>query len=288
MGGGKVFDTPKPTKLIERVIEHATDKNSLILDSFAGSGTTAHAVLNVNKGDNGNRRFILIEMEKYADRLTAGRVRRVIRGYKFSGTQRFELLRERILWKNIKDSKLIEQVRRIEKEFGEEYKNGKISKEILNNELVVFGEKKVQKTTKGLGGEFTYCKLGSAIQLDKILAGKSLPNWNSLGSILFHMATSCVFDAKGASEKEQYLGCTDMYDGKVHVWLIYRPDLEWLKSHHAALTLDRAREIFNTAQSDRHIIFAPARYVSRKVLDENKLRVEFAPLPFALYRMEKI
>lgn len=59
----------------------ATDKDSIVLDSFAGSGTTAHAVLNMNKQDGGNRKFILIEMMDYADSITAERVKRVIDGY---------------------------------------------------------------------------------------------------------------------------------------------------------------------------------------------------------------
>ena len=62
-------------------MEISTDKNSIILDSFAGSGTTAHAVLNLNKQDGGNRRFILIEMEDYAHTITAERVKRVMNGY---------------------------------------------------------------------------------------------------------------------------------------------------------------------------------------------------------------
>ena len=75
------FDTPKPTRLLERVIQIATDPDSIVLDSFAGSGTTAHAVLNMNKADGGERRFILIEMGDYADSITAERVKRVIAGY---------------------------------------------------------------------------------------------------------------------------------------------------------------------------------------------------------------
>ena len=79
--GNAVFDTPKPPRLLERIIQIATDKDSIILDSFAGSGTTAHAVLNMNKHDGGNRKFILIEMMDYADSITAERVKRVIDGY---------------------------------------------------------------------------------------------------------------------------------------------------------------------------------------------------------------
>ncbi|QII69828.1 site-specific DNA-methyltransferase [Apibacter sp. B3706] len=77
----KLFDFPKPSELIKFILTVSTDKNSIILDSFAGSGTTAHAVLNLNKQDGGNRKFILVEMEDYAESITAERVKRVISGY---------------------------------------------------------------------------------------------------------------------------------------------------------------------------------------------------------------
>ena len=76
------FETPKPTRLIQRILQIATDKDSLILDSFAGSGTTGHAVLKQNAEDGGNRRFILVEMDEHiAQNVTAERVRRVAQGY---------------------------------------------------------------------------------------------------------------------------------------------------------------------------------------------------------------
>ena len=75
------IETPKPRRLIERILHIAADSNAIILDSFAGSGTTAHAVLNMNKQDGGNRKFILVEMGDYAESITAERVRRVINGY---------------------------------------------------------------------------------------------------------------------------------------------------------------------------------------------------------------
>ena len=79
--GNHGFETVKPLELITRLIYHVSNKNSVILDSFAGSGTTAHAVLNLNKKDGGNRKFILVEMMNYADTITAERVKRVIDGY---------------------------------------------------------------------------------------------------------------------------------------------------------------------------------------------------------------
>lgn len=76
------FPNPKRTDLIKRIVNYATlgDEDAIILDSFAGSGSTAHAVLSLNKEDGGNRKFILIECEDYADTITAERVRRVING----------------------------------------------------------------------------------------------------------------------------------------------------------------------------------------------------------------
>ena len=74
------FDNPKSVGLIDRILRIATGPDDIVLDSFAGSGTTAHAVLALNKEDGGNRKFILVECEDYADTITAERVRRVIRG----------------------------------------------------------------------------------------------------------------------------------------------------------------------------------------------------------------
>ena len=78
--GQKMLDNSKPVGLVRRLLELATQEDSLVLDSFSGSGTTAHAVLALNKEDGGNRRFILVECEDYADTTTAERVRRVIQG----------------------------------------------------------------------------------------------------------------------------------------------------------------------------------------------------------------
>ena len=77
------FAFPKPTKLIKFLLSIATDKNSIILDAFAGSGTTAHAVINLNATDGGNRKFILIEEKDYCRTITAERVKRVGGTFKF-------------------------------------------------------------------------------------------------------------------------------------------------------------------------------------------------------------
>ncbi len=82
LGTGIDFDTPKPSSLIQRILQISSDKDSIILDSFAGSGTTAHAVLKQNAADGGVRKFILVEIEKnIAQTITAKRVSRVACGY---------------------------------------------------------------------------------------------------------------------------------------------------------------------------------------------------------------
>lgn len=88
------FDTPKPSRLIQRIVQLATGPNDYILDSFAGSGTTGHAVLKQNIEDGGNRHFILVEMDtNIAPNITAERLRRVIQGYTYKehrGNERSE------------------------------------------------------------------------------------------------------------------------------------------------------------------------------------------------------
>ncbi|NHQ59729.1 site-specific DNA-methyltransferase [Chlorobium sp. BLA1] len=76
------FDFPKPTALLEELFSFTTSKDDLILDSFAGSGTTGHAILKLNKADGQKRRFVLVEMkDKIAKDITAERLKRVSNGY---------------------------------------------------------------------------------------------------------------------------------------------------------------------------------------------------------------
>lgn len=81
----EVFNTPKPTRLIQRIIQVASNPGDIILDSFAGSGTTGHAVLKQNAEDTGNRRFILVELDtNIAPTITAERLKRAVQGYTYN------------------------------------------------------------------------------------------------------------------------------------------------------------------------------------------------------------
>ena len=80
----KVFSYPKPVKLLKHLLKMVDNKNAIVLDFFAGSGTTAHATLDINKEDGGNRIFVLIEQMDYIETLTVERLKRAIKHYGYS------------------------------------------------------------------------------------------------------------------------------------------------------------------------------------------------------------
>jgi adenine-specific DNA-methyltransferase len=312
-----VFATPKPVGLLDRVIEIAASSDALILDSFAGSGTTAHAVLKANAKDGGQRKFILVEGEAYADTLTAERVRRAIKGYAWVGTQRETLLEEKITLTQFKKAEQwLAQIDALKREHGlaDEGDSGgdlveqaqsasaasatkagkpqrprfdKIDAKIDDGVLRVEGVRKVSQMAPGLGGSFTYCTLGEAVELDKLLSGERLPDFEALGAWLFYTATGGTLQPLPQGAPTHYLG--EALDK--HVWLIYQPDVNYLKSPDAALVLSRAQamQAWGLAHDKAlgrapkgHLVFAPAKYLSNKQLKD--CGVDYAPLPFALYR----
>jgi len=120
--------------------------------------------------------------------------------------------------------------------------------------------------------------LGDPLDPDQLLTGEGLPDYAGIGAWLFHTATGESLDRKGIREDQWYLGESSAF----HVWLIYRPELDFLKSRDAALTLNLAERI---GAHKRHLVFASARFVTNQVL--LPLGVEHAPLSFALYRFER-
>jgi len=80
----KVFSYPKPVKLLKHLLKMVDNKNAIVLDFFAGSGTTAHATLDINKEDGGKRLFVLIEQMDYIETLTVERLKRAIKHFDFN------------------------------------------------------------------------------------------------------------------------------------------------------------------------------------------------------------
>jgi adenine-specific DNA-methyltransferase len=278
--GERVFDFPKSIEFMRRVIELGTTQDSIVLDSFAGSATTAHAILAENKKDSGNRRFILVECEDYADKLTAERVRRVIKGYKYEGTQREELLREPITWRKLKKaSELVEKAeaaaRLDEKNFD------KVTKTVEEGDLVVIGEKKVTEKADGLGGSFTFVTLGEEMTLDKLLA-EGLPSFESLAKYVFHTATGRTLQGvpKQNGKSAGFIGETDLY--RVH--LLYQSDPKWLASNAAALTEQLVEQmVAANAERKRILVFAAQKFMSQRELTGKG--IEFCQLPYAIHRI---
>ena len=221
------FNNPKPTRLIENLIKIAegvsSEADGIILDSFAGSGTTAHAVLALNKEDRGNRKFILIECEKYADTLTAERVRRVINGVP-----------------NANDESLRE----------------------------------------GLGGSFTYARLGEPIEMESMLTGKGLPSYETLAAHLLYISSgvSVGGDVLTAQNEDGLFHSDDGID----YYLLYKPDLEYLRSEEAILKSERAERIRDINHQNRvkAIVYAPGKYIGQRQLTE--MGITFCQLPHVL------
>ncbi|MCX5908661.1 MAG: DNA methyltransferase, partial [Deltaproteobacteria bacterium] len=259
------FDTPKPANLVERIIHIAAKENSIILDSFAGSGTTAHAVLEANRKDGGNRRFILVECEDYTDTLTAERVRRVINGYTFTGNQRTELYREKITWSAFEKrrEKILDRVESIERFEG-----------------VGYDKVKKEEKAPGLGGSFTFCTLGEPIEIESLLTGKGLPAYETLARYVFYTATGRSLETVAKPAGDGFIGETDLF--RIH--LFYQPDTAWLRSNEAALNADIVDIItINNDTGKRSIVFAVAKFMSQKEL--TKRRIEFCQLPYAIHRI---
>ncbi|MCC7532861.1 MAG: site-specific DNA-methyltransferase [Bacteroidia bacterium] len=192
------FETPKPVSLIKQLIKIATKENDIILDSFAGSGTTAHAVLALNKEDGGKRKFILIEQEDYANTITAERVRRVIKRLNY------DLSDEEISM--IKNKKQRETAQKNQSN---------------------------QANQKNQGSDtFSYFELGETIEMESLLRGEKLPSFTEFARYLFYTATGEEFNEKNIDTKTGFIGESKNYE----VYLFYKDDIEWLKQN--ALTLD--------------------------------------------------
>ncbi|NCO64875.1 MAG: type III restriction endonuclease subunit M [Flavobacteriaceae bacterium CG_4_9_14_0_8_um_filter_31_91] len=150
------FETPKPTKLMEKILSLKNNPNAIILDSFAGTASTAHAVLKLNAKDGGNRKFIMVEMEDYADSITAERMKKVIKGYDFTGNKTSILKSYSVNLTSLrKADEIIDEYSKAKED--EKYSEVKI--ESSNGNIVILGTEKITKKVIGLDGEFDFYEL---------------------------------------------------------------------------------------------------------------------------------
>lgn len=216
------FDFPKPVALISRLLQIGANEDSIILDSFAGTGTTAHAVQSLNKEDGGNRKFILIECEEYADTVTAERMRRVINGVPTA-----------------KDESL--------------------------------------KT--GLGGSFTFCELGEALNVEKILTGENLPSYKALAQYVFYTATGESLNKDVREQPDYLVGETGLFE----IYLVYKDDLAYLRSNESALNQEKLDVIAKRVSTKQKVVFATAKYMSQSELTDHN--ITFCQIPYAIHKI---
>ncbi len=154
------FETPKPTKLMEKILSLKNNPNAIILDSFAGTASTAHAVLNLNNKDGGNRKFIMIEMEAYAETITAERIKKVMKGYDYIGNKKSVLAVYPVNLTNLKKAnKIIEEYT----EFIEDERYSEVTIESIKGNITITGTEKITDKIEGIKGSFDFYKLGKTL-----------------------------------------------------------------------------------------------------------------------------
>lgn len=262
--GSSPFSYPKPTKLIKCLLSIACKKNDIVLDSFAGSGTTGQAVLELNGQDGGNRKFILIQMPEaikqkvYINKKTGEEVDKPKKGETTSKVVEKPFALE-------DGTKLREIIDIIE------YRLKKLTQS--GNSITNTNE--TQKNS--LKGTFSYFELGDPIEMESILEGDKLPGYLELARYVFYTATGEEFDPEKVDEERNFIGESKDYE----VYLFYKPDIEYLRT--TALTLDKAKNL-GEYKDKKRLVFAPSKYLDHDYLLE--YRIDYCQLPFEIYKLK--
>lgn len=264
------FPYPKPMQLVKDIIQRISKKDSIILDSFGGSGTTAHAVLSLNAEDEGNRNFILIEMMDYAETITAERVRRVTSGYKFHGEVTEDIFSVRLTPKNIlKASDLLEDANKaIEEKKSEYIKVGK--PKIKDDCLKVEGTKLYTEVMEGIDGEFDFYELGDTI-FDKEGCLNTEIDESKIREYIFYTET-CSHLTREHSDISKYL--LDTVDG-VGYYFYYE------KEGYTTLSKSTLGKVV-TEKAEQYIIYANCCTLSKETLA--KYNIVFKKIPGEIKR----
>lgn len=257
-GGKSPFDTPKPTRLIERILQIATREDSIILDAFAGSGTTMHAALRLNKRDHGMRRTILVELMDYADTITAERVKRVMTGYPYKGEKKEEIYSKKLTLKNIANGeKLLAEAQAKAEEEAHNYT--KVSKpKIQDNCLKVIGTIVTDKQMPGLGGAFDYYELGPAL-FDKDGFLNEDVGEDAIREYVYYSETRQHLTRK-REEKSKYL--LDTFGGTAY-YFYYEP--------HAMTSLNFNSPLHISEKADLYIIYADVCFLPDDYMREHHI-----------------
>lgn len=260
----KEFDYPKSPELIVSVLQAISKEDDIILDSFAGSGTTGQAVQTLNSRDEGERKFILIEMMDYADTITAERVKRVISGYAYKGEVKEEIFSQKLTPKNLaQGAGIIEQAERAIEENKDQYDS--IGKpKIADNCLKVIGTKVFDERMEGLGGAFDYYELGEPLFTDEGNLNETV-GIDKIRSYIYYSETHEPLVRERESEHPYLL---DYLDGTGY-FFYYEPDGITTLSHD---TLNIVPE-----RADHYVIYADVCTISKEQLAQ--MNITFKKIP---------
>ena len=161
--GDQVFSFPKPSHFVATLIEQATDSDSIVLDSFAGSGTTGHATLLLNEADGGNRKFVLVELDpEIASGITGARMRAVIDGGQGYHPKKETVFESKLTPSALKSAeKILKKIDDTEKTLSESFT--KFERELKENHIRLIGVRDETQQRRGLGSGFRYCRLGRTL-----------------------------------------------------------------------------------------------------------------------------
>lgn len=157
----KVFDTTKPLEVEKFLIDLGVynKPNAIILDCFAGSGTTGHAVVELNKKDGGNRQFILCtnNEKKICENITYERINKVITGYKYRGNKEHVLYERKL---NLKDLSIIDSILREIQEIEDNNIDGfeSIKREFKDNTIKLIAKQTIEEGIDGIPANLMYYK----------------------------------------------------------------------------------------------------------------------------------
>ncbi len=234
--------TPKPVTLLDRVLTIASEPGDLVLDSFAGTGTTGHSVLGMNGDAKNDRRFVLVQQpfdskedEKaklnICESLTAERIKRVIKGYKYT-------------------------------------KQGPRGK-------------KKSVTQEGLGGSFTYARVGEPLFDEYKMFAKKMPAWDDLARYIFYTETSRQVDLKKLDPKTNFIGATDAGGGTSY-YLFYTPD----RDNSLPVGTKELKELLKRDKRKSWVIYCEKIWIHQDELTiflrDNNKRVRLMQAPFQL------
>ncbi|MFD4460117.1 site-specific DNA-methyltransferase [Nocardia sp. NPDC058480] len=279
--GSKKFDTPKPLSLLEWLVALNSNPNAIVLDSFAGSGTTAQAVLNLNKRDGGNRSFILVELGDYADEVTAERVRRVINGYTGETAEEVVLYEQKLTLGALKNApEILAEATKVADDAEREGEYTKVWRPKVSTKVTgKTGSTFVQVVAtqirdfdvSGTGGSFSFYELGEPLLVDGNL-NASVPA-ERIREYIWFTETQTMASGESSETHPYFLGI----DRRVAYHFIYEADEVTNVGHKYIASLS------SEVVSDALVIYADTCTLSDREM--SNLNVTFKKIPRDITRL---